>query len=99
MSGPDRIAARAPAVKSDVLSDVLGAVRLTGAVYFDFELRSPWVAEAPPSRDIANVVMPGAEHVIEYHVIARGGCWGHGYRSRHRHQCWLWGWGEYRHPD
>ena len=62
---------------ADVLSDVLRAVRLTGAVYFDFELRSPWVAEAPPSRAIAAVVMPGAERVIEYHLIARGACWGH----------------------
>lgn len=62
---------------ADVLSDVLRAVRLTGAVYFDYELRSPWVAEAPPSREIAAVVMPGAERVIEYHLIARGACWGH----------------------
>jgi AraC-like DNA-binding protein len=55
---------------------VLRAVRLTGAVYFDFELSSPWVAEAPPSREIAAIVMPGAQRVIEYHVIARGTCWG-----------------------
>lgn len=62
---------------TDVLSDVLRAVRLTGAVYFDFELSAPWVAEAPPSRSIASTVMPGAQRVIEYHVIARGACWGH----------------------
>jgi AraC-like DNA-binding protein len=62
---------------SDVLSDVLRAVRLTGAVFFDFELTSPWVAEAPPSRDIAARVMPGAQRVIEYHLIARGTGWGH----------------------
>jgi len=60
---------------ADVLSDVLRAVRLTGAVFFDFELSSPWVAEAPPSSDIAASVMPGAQRVIEYHLIARGGCW------------------------
>jgi AraC-like DNA-binding protein len=64
-------------VKTDVLSDVLRAVRLSGAVYFDFELSSPWVAEAPPSREIAATVMPGAERVIEFHLIARGMCWGH----------------------
>jgi AraC-like DNA-binding protein len=64
-------------VKADVLSDVLRAVRLTGAVYFDFELSSPWVAEAPPSREIAATVMPGSQRVIEYHLIARGVCWGH----------------------
>lgn len=64
-------------MSADVLSDVLRAVRLTGAVYFDFELSSPWVAEAPPSRSIAALVMPGAQRVIEYHLIARGTCWGH----------------------
>src|SRR4249920_1609780 len=64
-------------VKADVLSDVLRAVRLTGAVYFDFDLSSPWVLEAPPSRDIAATVMPGSQRVIEYHLIARGTCWGH----------------------
>jgi len=64
-------------MSADVLSDVLRAVRLTGAVYFDYEMTSPWVAEAPPSREIAAVVMPGAERVIEYHLIARGACWGY----------------------
>ncbi|TAK15442.1 MAG: AraC family transcriptional regulator [Acidobacteria bacterium] len=62
---------------TDVLSDVLRAVHLTGAVFFDFELSSPWVLEAPPSREIASTVMPGAERVIEYHLIMSGACWGH----------------------
>ena len=63
------------AASADVLSDVLRSVRLTGAVYFDFELSSPWVAEAPHSRELAPIVMPGAQRVIEYHLIARGACW------------------------
>jgi AraC-like DNA-binding protein len=62
-------------VGSDVLSDVLRAIRLSGAVYFDFELSSPWVASAPPSSEIAAMVMPGAERVIEYHLMARGSGW------------------------
>jgi AraC-like DNA-binding protein len=61
----------------DVLSDVLRAVRLTGAVYFDFDLSSPWVLEAPPSREIVGKVMPGAQRVIEYHLLASGKGWGH----------------------
>jgi AraC-like DNA-binding protein len=64
-------------MNADVLSDVLRAVRLTGAVYYDFELSSPWVAEAPASREIAAKVMPQSQRVIEYHVVARGSCWGH----------------------
>ncbi len=64
-------------LRADVLSDVLRSVQLTSAVYFDFELSSPWVAEAPASRDIAAAVMPGAQRVIEYHLMARGSCWAH----------------------
>jgi AraC-like DNA-binding protein len=62
--------------RADVLSDVLRAVRLTGAVYFDFEMSSPWVAQTPDSREIASKVMPGADRVIHYHLVARGSCWG-----------------------
>jgi AraC-like DNA-binding protein len=62
---------------ADVLSDVLREVRLTGAAYFDNDLSSPWVAEMPASRAIAGMVMPGAQRVIECHLIARGSCWGH----------------------
>jgi AraC-like DNA-binding protein len=64
-------------VKADVLSDLLRAVRLTGAVYFDFELSSPWVVEAPASGDLVGRVMPGAQLIIQCHLIARGMCWGH----------------------
>jgi len=60
---------------ADVLSEVLSAVRLTGSVFFDVTARSPWVAEAPPSAEIADAVMPGAQHAIEYHVVTRGSCW------------------------
>lgn len=64
-------------MRADVLSDVLRTVRLTGSVYYDYELSSPWVAQAPASREIAGLVMPGAQRVIECHLIARGSCWGH----------------------
>ena len=59
-------------VKVDVLSNVLRAVRLSGAVYFDFELSSPWVVEAPASREIVGKVMPGAQLIIQAHLIAHG---------------------------
>lgn len=59
----------------DVLSDLLRAVRLRGAIYFDFELSDPWVAAAPESCELAPRLMPGVQHVIEYHVLSEGGCW------------------------
>jgi AraC-like DNA-binding protein len=62
-------------VHADTLSDVLQAVRLRGAVFFDVDARAPWVAETPAARLIAPAVMPRAEHVIEYHVVTGGSCW------------------------
>jgi AraC-like DNA-binding protein len=59
----------------DVLSDVLRAVRLTGAVYFDVRAREPWVAETPPTSSICTRVMPEFEHVIAFHVMMDGWCW------------------------
>src|SRR5262249_21421310 len=63
-------------MSDDTLSEVLRAVRLTGAVFFDVHASAPWVAETPPGREIGPYIMPGVEHVIEYHVITSGSCWG-----------------------
>jgi AraC-like DNA-binding protein len=60
----------------DALSDVLRAVRLRGAVYFDVHASEPWVAEAPPGASMIRVIFPGSEHLISYHVITHGSCWG-----------------------
>jgi AraC-like DNA-binding protein len=59
----------------DVLSDVLGAVRLTGAIFFDIDASSPWVGESPGTREIAAAIMPRAEHIISFHAVLSGGCW------------------------
>ena len=59
----------------DALSDVLRAVRLTGAVFFDVRASEPWVAEAPDGSAIVGSVFPGAEHLISYHVVTQGTCW------------------------
>jgi AraC-like DNA-binding protein len=59
----------------DALSDLLRAVRLRGAVFFYIEGADPWVAEAPPSREIIPAIMPGVDHLMEFHGVARGSCW------------------------
>jgi AraC-like DNA-binding protein len=59
----------------DTLSEVLKAVRLKGAVFFDVEASAPWVAEALPAREIATAILPDSEHVMEYHVVTSGSCW------------------------
>jgi AraC-like DNA-binding protein len=60
----------------DTLSEVLRAVRLKGAIFFAVDASSPWVAETPPGRELGPHIMPGVEHVIEYHVVTSGTCWG-----------------------
>src|SRR3954471_20086665 len=59
----------------DILSDVLRTVRLRGALFYYVSGSHNWAAEAPPAREIAGSVLPGAEHVMEYHVIMHGCCW------------------------
>lgn len=60
----------------DALSDVLRAVRLTGAVFFDVRASEPWVAEAPSGNAVVNTIFPGSEHLISYHVVTEGTIWG-----------------------
>jgi AraC-like DNA-binding protein len=62
-------------MSGDTLSDLLRAVRFHGAVFYYIEGTAPWVAEAPPAREIIPAIMPGAEHMIEFHGIVRGSCW------------------------
>ena len=59
----------------DTLSDVLRRIHLRGTLLFHVVGGSPWVVEAPPASDIAAAVMPGAGHVMAYHVVASGSCW------------------------
>jgi AraC-like DNA-binding protein len=58
----------------DALSDVLKGVRLTGAIFFDVDAFAPWAAAAPRSSALVPMIMPGVDHIIEYHVIAEGSC-------------------------
>jgi AraC-like DNA-binding protein len=59
---------------SDVLSDLLRTVRLTGAAFFDVVGKEPWVAEQPSREMVLPKVLPGAEHLISYHVVTEGSC-------------------------
>jgi AraC-like DNA-binding protein len=62
-------------MSGDVLSDLLRAVRLRGALFYYIQGADPWVAEVPPAREIIAAIMPGADHMIEFHGIAKGSCW------------------------
>lgn len=59
----------------DVLSEVLSAVRLSGAIFFDVNAQQPWAVATPAMTAIRDKVMPAAEHVIAFHVMLAGSCW------------------------
>jgi AraC-like DNA-binding protein len=60
---------------TDTLSDVLRTVRLRGAAFYAVRAGAHWAVEAPPAADIADQVVPGAGHVMEYHVLIDGSAW------------------------
>jgi AraC-like DNA-binding protein len=63
-------------VSSDPLSDVLRAVRLDGAFFYAVEASEPWSVEAVAAKELSPQVLPGAEHLISYHILTSGRCWG-----------------------
>ncbi|MFC3284570.1 AraC family transcriptional regulator [Litchfieldella rifensis] len=62
-------------MSQDTLSQVLRSIRLRGAVFYHVEGNARWVSEAPPAAEIAELIMPGVEHVMAYHVLTHGSCW------------------------
>lgn len=59
----------------DPLSDVLRAVRLDGAFFYQVEASTPWSAYATGARYLLPQVLPAAEHLIPYHILLSGSCW------------------------
>jgi AraC-like DNA-binding protein len=57
----------------DVLSEVLKAVRLDGALFYNGEFSSPWCVRTPASRVVAPYLGPGSRHVIIFHLLTEGG--------------------------
>ena len=60
----------------DPLSDLLRVVRLDGAYFFAVEAAAPWSVDTVAARELMPRVMPHAEHLISYHIITDGRCFG-----------------------
>jgi AraC-like DNA-binding protein len=56
----------------DVLSEVLKAVRLDGALFYNAEFSAPWSFQSPPSSAVAPYFGEGMRHVIIYHLVTEG---------------------------
>jgi AraC-like DNA-binding protein len=55
---------------------VLRAVRLDGAYFFTLEASEPWGVEVAAAKDLTPRILPGSEHLISYHIVTEGRCWG-----------------------
>ena len=62
-------------MSADALSDVLRAVKLTGAVFFTVDVSPPWSAPVPSAETLRPIIMPSAQHLISFHLVTAGGCW------------------------
>ncbi len=56
----------------DVLSAVLKAVKLDGAVFFKGEFSSPWCAREPDAGTLASYLPTRPKHVIIFHLVTEG---------------------------
>jgi AraC-like DNA-binding protein len=59
----------------DVLSAVLQAVRMTGAVFFDNDARGTWASATPTVAELSKRVMPDFGYVIPFHLVTVGQVW------------------------
>lgn len=59
----------------DVLSEVLKAVKLDGAVFFNGEFSAPWCSREPDSRTMASYLPSGPKHVFIFHLVTEGRCY------------------------
>lgn len=60
---------------TDPLSDVLRAVKLTGALFFLTDASFPWGVEIPHPDAFSSIILPRAQHVVSYHIILKGAGW------------------------
>ena len=59
----------------EVLSEVLKAVKLDGALFFNAEFSAPWCAQSVDARTVTSHLSPNSQHVIIFHLLTEG----HGY--------------------
>jgi len=56
----------------DVLSEVLKAVKLDAAVFFNGEFSTPWCAREPDAGTMASYLSAPSKHVIIFHLVTEG---------------------------
>lgn len=60
---------------ADPLSDVLETIRLRGALFFVWEPYWNYLEDVPHGDRLGDLILPGSERIVSYHIIAEGPCW------------------------
>lgn len=55
-----------------LLADLLSHVRLSGALYLRGTYTTPWALESPGNCDLVDLLAPGAERLLVFHVVRKG---------------------------
>ena len=74
------------ATATTLLSDVLARIRLTGSLFLRGETSAPWAFDSPGSCALVDLLAPGAERLIVFHVVRRGHLWISA--GGHHMNCW-----------
>ena len=56
----------------EVLSEVLAAVKLNGALFYNAEFSAPWCAHSADANTVNTHLSPNSQHVIIFHLLTEG---------------------------
>ncbi|WP_321945586.1 AraC family transcriptional regulator [Paraburkholderia sp. J10-1] len=59
----------------DAVSDVLRAIRLSGAVFLNGTFTAPWCLIGRTDASLCGAYLPPSERIVSYHLVVEGNCW------------------------
>lgn len=71
---PETPDAGADSSRSDLLSDLLRSLNLSGMVLFRAEFHDPWSVTTPDACQLAQALPLSTEQIIQFHVVVAGEC-------------------------
>jgi AraC-like DNA-binding protein len=71
----DRMTSDEPASLPATFSAALERLRLEGAIFLRAEYREPWSYVSLTGAETADLLRPGTERIVLFHLVASGTCW------------------------
>ncbi|MES2149605.1 MAG: AraC family transcriptional regulator [Pseudomonadota bacterium] len=62
-------------MKTDILSEMLRSFHVRSAVFHHLGFSAEWVVETPAMSETKGGIIPGAESMMQFHVISKGSGW------------------------